>query len=396
MKKTSFIILITFLLIEGLALSHAGDSPPLTLEDIFNKVNSIRYLSYRTKVTSPANTVRIFRIWIHDDNVYSSGFLGGIKQIGDKSYFLHNDKWIEDPGLTINTVIVYLKDAQKADDTRIIGQGLLAGNQVTVVAYTQPRPDWGSEIRITLWVSHETYIPLKILVKNITQKKIQAEEISNISFKENEYQAFFRGIEEEKERRRRAKEKPKPWHPEKEQKYLKLIRIDEQKDLTAKQKINAWEGFLNSISENDPSTRRDDQMRFKSRTRIYYWKYVSRFQFSTNGIIMETQTDLEWIVGPDRDTSWEEARSWAAGLTIDGGGWRLPTIDELKKLQHKTGYKRFHPPFYPKTGWRLWSREIRKKKIDSWYFNYTLGQKRSSNNYVSKNLRAVAVRDPKE
>ena len=61
MKKTSFIIFITLLLFEVFALSHAGDPPPLTLEDIFNKANSIRYLSYQTKVTSPANTVRIFR-----------------------------------------------------------------------------------------------------------------------------------------------------------------------------------------------------------------------------------------------------------------------------------------------------------------------------------------------
>ena len=394
MKKTSFIILITLLLFEVFPLSHAGDPPPLMLEDIFNKANSIRFLSYQTKVTSPANTVRKFRIWIHDDNVYSSGFLSGIKQIGGKSYFLHNDKWIEDPGLTINTVIVFLKHAQKADDTRIIGQELLDGQQVTVIEYTQPRRHWGSEIKIKLWISHKTYIPLKIREHNITQKKIQTEEITKISFKENDYQAFFREIEKEKERRRRAKEKPKPWHQEKEQKYSKMIRMDEQKDLSAKQKIDAWEEFRKSISENDLSTRRDDQMRFKSRTRIYYWKYVSRFHFSTNGIITDIQTGLEWIVGPDRDTSWEEARSWAAGLTIDGGGWRLPTIDELKNVHEKSVYERFHPPFYPKTGWRLWSGEISRKKIDSWYFNYTLGQKRSSNNSFSKNLRAVAVRDP--
>jgi hypothetical protein len=396
MKQTSFIICITFLLVQGFCLSHAEDPLPLTLEDIFNKANSIRFLSYETQITSPANTVRKFRIWIHDDNVYASGFLGGLKQIGEKSYLLHNDKWIEDPGLTIITVIVFLKYAQKADDTRIIGQELLGGEPVTVIEYTQPHQHWGSEIKIKLWISHKTYIPLKIREHNITQRKIQTEKITNISFKENDYQAFFREIEKEKERRRRAKEKPKPWYPEKEQKYSKMIHMDEQKDLSAKQKINAWEEFRKSISENDPSTRRDEQMRFKANTQIYYWQYVSRFRFSSNGIITDTQTDLEWIVGPDRDTNWNEARSWVAGLMIAGGRWRLPTINELKNLRDKRGYKRFHPPFFPKTGWRLWSGEFRKKKIGSWYFNYTMDEKESMNNSISINLRVVAVRDTKE
>ena len=384
------------MLIEGLALSHAGETPPLSLEDIFNKANSIRVLSYDTKVTSPANMVRKGRIWIQDDNIYVSGFLDGVKQIGGKSYFLQNDKWTEWKGLTINTAIWFLKEAQKSDDTRIIGQGLLAGNQVTVVAYTEPRPNWGSEIRITLWVSHETYLPLKILTKNITQKKMQTEEISDISFKENEYQEFFRGIEEEKKRKQRVKEMLKPWHPEKEQKFSELILMDEKEVLTALQKIDIWEGFLKTIIEDDPSSLRDNQMRSKAKSRLSYWEYVSRFHFSASGIITDTQSGLEWIAGPDRDTSWEEARSWVAGLTIDGGGWRLPAVDELKNIRPKTGYERFHPPFFPETGWRLWSTEYETKNTKIWNFSYNLSKKVLSISTNSKNLRAVAVRIPKE
>jgi hypothetical protein len=110
MKQTSFIICITFLLVQGFCLSHAEDPLPLTLEDIFNKANSIRFLSYETQITSPANTVRKFRIWIHDDNVYASGFLGGLKQIGEKSYLLHNDKWIEDPGVNTELKVYQLSE----------------------------------------------------------------------------------------------------------------------------------------------------------------------------------------------------------------------------------------------------------------------------------------------
>ena len=48
-----------------------------------------------------------------------------------------------------------------------------------------------------------------------------------------------------------------------------------------------------------------------------------------NGIVKDTNTGLEWKAGPDRDTNWNEARSWVQSL---GGGWRMPTTNELKGL----------------------------------------------------------------
>lgn len=52
----------------------------------------------------------------------------------------------------------------------------------------------------------------------------------------------------------------------------------------------------------------------------------------TNGIVKDTKTGLEWKVGPDKSMDWYEARSWVQSLTLDGGGWRMPTTDELKTL----------------------------------------------------------------
>ena len=54
-----------------------------------------------------------------------------------------------------------------------------------------------------------------------------------------------------------------------------------------------------------------------------------------NGIVKDTRTALEWKVGPDRDTVWDEARSWVQNLNLDGGGWRMPTMDELAGLYKK-------------------------------------------------------------
>jgi len=51
-----------------------------------------------------------------------------------------------------------------------------------------------------------------------------------------------------------------------------------------------------------------------------------------NGIVRDTKTGLEWKVGPNKDTDWNEARSWVQSLNLDSGGWRMPTMDELAGL----------------------------------------------------------------
>jgi len=392
MKHASSILFTVLVICASFVATHAGTPAALTLEDIFSKTNSIRYLSYQTKVTSPANTVKKIKIWIHEDDVYVGGQFQKMKIVGKKSYLFYNDDWLESPGLSINTVLRFLKQAQTAEDTKLVGKETLDGDPTTILEYTQPRPAWGSEIKMRLWISHKTFIPVRVKANNLTQKKIQTEEITNISFNENDYKAFFREIEEYKERRRRAKEKPKPWHPEKEAAYLKILEMDQQDNLAAKQKLDAWEDFLKTISEDDPSTRRDNQMRYKSWTRIEYWKYASRFLFYSNGIVKDTLTGLEWFPAPDRDTSWEEARTWVNSLEIDGGQWRLPTIDELKKVHERNTFGRFSPPFYKKPKCYLWSAENRSQ-LGSFFFHHNFWQKRSKGNTVSKNMRAAGVRD---
>ena len=56
----------------------------------------------------------------------------------------------------------------------------------------------------------------------------------------------------------------------------------------------------------------------------------TRFQINTDGIVYDTWNGLEW----QREVSaeamdWEQAKAYAASLDLDGGGWRLPTIEEL-------------------------------------------------------------------
>jgi hypothetical protein len=53
-------------------------------------------------------------------------------------------------------------------------------------------------------------------------------------------------------------------------------------------------------------------------------------------------------IGPDVLLTWFEAKSWIEGLHIDGGGWRLPTILELKTIYKFQGLNTDLPKIFRK------------------------------------------------
>lgn len=78
------------------------------------------------------------------------------------------------------------------------------------------------------------------------------------------------------------------------------------------------------------------------------------------GVVYDRDTGLEWYVGPDRDTTWEEAKSWVLNLKVAGGDWRMPTKNELKTLYRKGVGTRNTTPLLRTTGWWVWSAETRE------------------------------------
>ena len=51
------------------------------------------------------------------------------------------------------------------------------------------------------------------------------------------------------------------------------------------------------------------------------------------GVILDTATSLEWEQNANHgQVNWAGAGAYAAGLTLDGGGWRLPSLSELQQL----------------------------------------------------------------
>jgi len=60
-----------------------------------------------------------------------------------------------------------------------------------------------------------------------------------------------------------------------------------------------------------------------------------------NNIVYDRKNDLEWFAGPDEYMKGYKAKSWVQNLTMDGGGWRMPSNSELKGLYNELGGKGF-------------------------------------------------------
>jgi len=111
-----------------------------------------------------------------------------------------------------------------------------------------------------------------------------------------------------------------------------------------------------------------------------------------SGVVRDTKTGLEWVAGPDRSVTWDQARDWVESLNIDGGGWTMPTMDELGILYQPGRGKRNMTPLLKTTGWLVWSGA--KKAQSSRLFSFNAGCKKWPLRNASCFPRAFAVRSP--
>jgi uncharacterized protein (TIGR02145 family) len=112
----------------------------------------------------------------------------------------------------------------------------------------------------------------------------------------------------------------------------------------------------------------------------HYEKYA-------NGVVYDTKTGLEWIAGPGRNMSWEEAKQWAENLKIDGSGWRIPTHKEFETLYQKGKGKRNMTRLLETAAWWVWSAEHDDSQSSS-LFDFSRGNR----DWHSRKPRAYAVR----
>jgi len=116
-----------------------------------------------------------------------------------------------------------------------------------------------------------------------------------------------------------------------------------------------------------------------------------RYVSYSNGVICDCYCKMEWLVGPDRDTSWDEAQAWVKSLNVAGGGWSLPTLEMLRGLYRKNLRKREISPLFQREPTDVWSCEV-KGEASAWAFNFLPGNTFTTYRTLSRRIRAFAVR----
>ena len=111
------------------------------------------------------------------------------------------------------------------------------------------------------------------------------------------------------------------------------------------------------------------------------------FSKDNHGVITDHKTGLQWFVGPDRDTNWTQAKKWVEGLSVVGGGWRMPTKDELHGLYQKGVGDRNIDSAFQTTGRCVWASETGKS---SFTWPYCFAPDPSKRGYSE--VRAFAAR----
>lgn len=116
-----------------------------------------------------------------------------------------------------------------------------------------------------------------------------------------------------------------------------------------------------------------------------------RYVAFANKVVCDCFSGLEWFPGPDQDTSWKEGCRWVKELAVGGGGWRLPTLKELRGL-FKANKKGDHlSPLFGLTMTDVWSCEV-KDEASAWGFNFLPGNQFWTCCTLSRRFRVLAVR----
>jgi len=113
---------------------------------------------------------------------------------------------------------------------------------------------------------------------------------------------------------------------------------------------------------------------------------ATRYTVSSEGVITDSKTDLEWVLGPDCNTKYTKARQWVASCNVAGGGWRMPTSQELKTLYLKGIGERNIDPAFRTTGGFVWT-ETSKHPMVAPPFDLEYSNKAGINSYRSYLLR---------
>jgi hypothetical protein len=112
-----------------------------------------------------------------------------------------------------------------------------------------------------------------------------------------------------------------------------------------------------------------------------------RYTIPTTGVVYDTKTKLKWQAGFATNVPWGTAagqtEAICKALTLDGGGWRLPTLKELQSLVDYTVPQSagssspgmIDSKFFPGTpGFEFWSSTlVAGNSANGWYVEFADG-----------------------
>ncbi len=116
-----------------------------------------------------------------------------------------------------------------------------------------------------------------------------------------------------------------------------------------------------------------------------------RYALYDNGIICDCYSALEWLAGPDDDISWIDAAAWVRQLSVAGGGWRLPDLEQLQGLYKRNKAMDLLSPLFQLNPGDVWSSET-SDGAQAMGFNFVPGNQFRTFKTVSRRFRAMAVR----
>lgn len=116
----------------------------------------------------------------------------------------------------------------------------------------------------------------------------------------------------------------------------------------------------------------------------------TRYSLLHQEVIKDNATRLEWVVGPDRYTNYTQAVAWVHGCGIAGGGWRMPTLAQLRGLYAQGQGLSNLDPVFKTTGWRIWAEP--RDASSAMIFNFETGREEWRDRNFDNFARVFGVR----
>ena len=127
-----------------------------------------------------------------------------------------------------------------------------------------------------------------------------------------------------------------------------------------------------------------------------------RWKLVKPGVVADTFTEVQWTQRDNLgDINWNDAKAHCANLKLDGGGWQLPTMQELSQIYSGAQGNKVPcggseqcsaPKLFYLTGPWFWSGEQGNSSSEAWGLYLGAGSRYSVPVSSSAAARALCVR----